>query len=208
MGDTNAPDTDFGPLARADLRERLQDQMERSIRLGASLLLGGAIPLGHGFYYPTTILTDVRPGMPAADEELFGPVAAIIPVRNEEEAITVANNTPYGLGAVVFTERRAHGIDIATRRLEAGMAFVNDYVRSDLTLPFGGIKQSGYGRELGILWPALLRQHQDNLGDLSGRPVVNLAALAHAFLFSSAYPNGSSAYPKRHHAYPLVVHRV
>jgi succinate-semialdehyde dehydrogenase/glutarate-semialdehyde dehydrogenase len=95
------------------------------------------------------VLTDVRAGMPAYDEELFGPVAAIVPVTDETAALAAANNSDYGLGAAVFTRNRSHGRQIAIKELEAGVVFVNDYVRSDPSLPFGGIKQSGYGRELG-----------------------------------------------------------
>ena len=112
------------------------------------LLLGGKIPPGKGSFYPPTILTDVKPGMPAFDEELFGPVAAIISAKDEKEAIELANNSVFGLGAAVFTEDIARGEKIASEQLEAGSCFVNDFVKSDPRLPFGGIKQSGYGREL------------------------------------------------------------
>ncbi|HRI82094.1 MAG TPA: aldehyde dehydrogenase family protein, partial [Opitutaceae bacterium] len=147
-GDPADPQTVLGPLARHDLRDELHGQVQRSIRRGARLLLGGKIPAGPGWFYPPTVLTGVKPGMPAYDEELFGPVAAIIPVRDEAEAVTVANDTPYGLGAAVFSRNRARAREIA-RQLEAGMVFINDFVRSDPSLPFGGIKQSGFGRELG-----------------------------------------------------------
>lgn len=149
QGPPTAPDTDFGPLARSDLRAHLHAQVTRSVRRGARLLLGGAMPRGRGFFYPATVLADVRPGMPAYDEELFGPVAAIITARDENDALAIANDTPYGLGAAIFTRRRARGLRLALRQIEAGMVFVNDYVRSDLTLPFGGVKNSGHGRELG-----------------------------------------------------------
>ena len=105
------------------------------------------MPDGKGAYYPPTVLTDVRKGMPVFDEETFGPVAAIIGVEDEAEAIQVANDSPLGLGAAVFTGDRTRGERVATE-LEAGCCFVNDFVRSDPRLPFGGIKQSGYGREL------------------------------------------------------------
>lgn len=148
LGDPGRENTDIGPMARDDLRRELHAQVARSVRAGARLLLGGKLPDGPGFYYPPTVLADVRPGLPAHDEELFGPVAAIIPVRDEAEAVAVANRSPYGLGAAVFTRNRRRGRAVAAR-LEAGMTFVNDFVRSDPTLPFGGIKESGYGRELG-----------------------------------------------------------
>ena len=141
--------SDLGPMARVDLREELHDQVMRSLEQGARCLLGGEIPGGPGAFYPATILTDVRAGMPAYVEELFGPVAVIIPVEDEEEAIEVANDTVFGLGAAVFTSDVEHGEEIATHRLEAGCCFVNAFVKSDPRLPFGGIKGSGYGRELG-----------------------------------------------------------
>ena len=149
-GDPTTDGIDFGPLARVDLRTELHAQVLKSIRKGARLLLGGMLPAGKGFYYPATILADVRPGMPVHDEELFGPVAAIITAADEAEAIAIANNTSFGLGAAIFTRNRKRGRAIATEQLEAGMVFVNDCVRSDITLPFGGIKQSGYGRELSV----------------------------------------------------------
>lgn len=141
--------TEVGPLARRDLRDELQAQVEASVKRGARLLLGGKVPAGTGNFYPPTVLTDVRRGMPAYAEELFGPVAAVIPVRDEEEAIAVANDSIYGLGAAIFTRDRQRAREIVPR-LEAGMVFINDYVRSDVTLPFGGTKQSGHGRELGV----------------------------------------------------------
>jgi succinate-semialdehyde dehydrogenase/glutarate-semialdehyde dehydrogenase len=150
MGDPLDESSDLGPQARQDLRDALHGQVEESVRKGARLLLGGEIPDRPGAWYPPTVLTDVRPGMPAYDEETFGPVAAIIPVADEEEAIRVANDTVFGLGAAVFTRDVARGEEIATHRLEAGSCFVNDFVRSDPRLPFGGIKESGYGRELGV----------------------------------------------------------
>lgn len=148
MGDPFAEDTVVGPQARHDLRDELHRQVRRSIELGARCLLGGEIPDGPGAFYPPTVLTDVRKGMPAYDEELFGPVAAIIPVKDETEAIHVANDTVFGLGAAVFTRDVERGERIAAQELEAGSCFVNAFVKSDPRLPFGGIKESGYGREL------------------------------------------------------------
>ncbi|MEJ2052754.1 MAG: NAD-dependent succinate-semialdehyde dehydrogenase [Calditrichaceae bacterium] len=148
MGDPLDDDTDIGPQARHDLRDDLHRQVKESIDKGAKCLLGGEIPEGDGAYYPPTVLTNVKPGMPAFDEELFGPVAAIIRVRDEEEAIEFANNSAFGLGAAVFTKDIKKGEKIAAGQLEAGCCFVNAFVKSDPRLPFGGIKQSGYGREL------------------------------------------------------------
>jgi succinate-semialdehyde dehydrogenase / glutarate-semialdehyde dehydrogenase len=139
---------DVGPLARIDLRDDLAAQVSRSMALGARALVGGAAPEGPGAFYPPTVLVDVRRGMPAYDEELFGPVASIIAVANETDAIRVANDSIFGLGAAVFTADASRGARIAAEELEAGSCFVNDFVRSDPRLPFGGTKQSGYGREL------------------------------------------------------------
>ena len=148
MGDPFDEATLLGPLARHDLRDQLHQQVILSIEKGARCLIGGAIPKGSGAFYPPTVLTNVRKGMPAYDEELFGPVAAIISVKDEEEAITVANDSLFGLGAAVFTRDVARGEKIAINELEAGCCFVNAFVKSDPRLPFGGIKESGYGREL------------------------------------------------------------
>ncbi|PWT93005.1 MAG: succinate-semialdehyde dehydrogenase [Acidobacteria bacterium] len=148
MGDPMQDGVDLGPQARHDLRDDLHQQVTRSVELGARLILGGKIPDSKGAYYPPSILTDVKKGMPAYDEELFGPVAAIIPVKNEAEAINVANDSIFGLGAAVFTKDVHRGERIAAERLEAGCCFVNTFVKSDPRLPFGGIKESGYGREL------------------------------------------------------------
>ncbi|HSE42862.1 MAG TPA: NAD-dependent succinate-semialdehyde dehydrogenase [Acidobacteriota bacterium] len=141
---------DLGPQARMDLRNALHRQVVISIEKGARLLLGGQIPELDGAYYPPTVLTDVKKGMPAYDDELFGPVAAIIPVEDEEEAIRVANDSVFGLGAAVFTRDIKRGENIAAEKLEAGACFVNAFVKSDPRLPFGGIKESGYGRELSV----------------------------------------------------------
>lgn len=138
----------LGPLARADLRRVLHGQVERSVAAGARLLLGGRLPDGPGFWYPATVLSEVRPGMPAFDEELFGPVAALCWAKDEEEALALANQSELGLGASVFTADRVRGERIARERLPAGGAFVNALVKSDPRLPFGGIRDSGYGREL------------------------------------------------------------
>ncbi len=148
MGDPLEEGIELGPLARRDLRDGLHDQVERSVAKGAKLLLGGQVPEGPGAFYPPTVLTDVKKGVPIYEEETFGPVAAIIPVKDEAEAIRVANDTSFGLGAAVFTKDRARGERIAATQLQAGSCFVNALVRSDPRLPFGGIKESGYGREL------------------------------------------------------------
>jgi succinate-semialdehyde dehydrogenase/glutarate-semialdehyde dehydrogenase len=139
--------SDIGPLARMDLREQVHQQVQETIRQGAKLLVGGRIPDGPGAYYPPTVLTGVRPGMAAFDEEVFGPVAAIIEANDEIDAITLANQSPFGLGSAVFTNDKPRADRIA-REIEAGSVFVNALVKSDPRLPFGGVKKSGYGREL------------------------------------------------------------
>ena len=148
MGDPLDAATTFGPMAREDLRATLQQQVRESVAKGAVILLGGEIPKRRGFYYPPTILTHVCPGMPAFDDELFGPVISVIIADDETQAIQLANQSKYGLGAAVFTRDLARGEQIATQEIEAGSCFVNDYVTSDPRIPFGGIKQSGFGREL------------------------------------------------------------
>ncbi|MFN3486814.1 MAG: aldehyde dehydrogenase family protein, partial [Planctomycetota bacterium] len=140
---------EVGPLARRDLRDELHRQVVDSVARGARLLLGGQVPPGAGAFYPPTVLSEVRRGMPAWTEELFGPVAAVIGARDEEEAIRIANDSPVGLGAAVFSRDLERAEGLAVRELEAGCVFVNAQVRSDPRLPFGGVKESGYGRELG-----------------------------------------------------------
>jgi succinate-semialdehyde dehydrogenase/glutarate-semialdehyde dehydrogenase len=150
MGDPLDPETTVGPQARMDLRDDLHRQVEESLEAGARLAMGGIVPPGPGAFYPPTVLTAVEKGMPAFDEEVFGPVAAVIEVDGEDEAVEVANDSIFGLGAAVFTRDGDRGESVA-RRIEAGNVFVNSLVASDPRLPFGGIKQSGYGRELADL---------------------------------------------------------
>jgi succinate-semialdehyde dehydrogenase/glutarate-semialdehyde dehydrogenase len=151
MGDPMDPGTVIGPMARVDLRDALHDQVQRSVEAGATLVLGGEVPERPGAWYPPTVLTNVGPGMAAYEEELFGPVAVVIPVKDTAEAVTVANDTRFGLGASVYTRDERLGERIASELLEAGNCFVNGIVKSDPRLPFGGIKESGYGRELSPL---------------------------------------------------------
>lgn len=148
QGSPRDPATRIGPMARVDLRDRLHLQVVRSVAMGARLEAGGEVPPGPGAWYPPTLLTEVARGMPAYAEELFGPVAVVIPARNEDEAVRIANDTAFGLGASVFTSDRKRGEEIARERLQAGSCFVNRAVESVPSLPFGGIKESGYGREL------------------------------------------------------------
>ena len=146
MGDPMDVGTDLGPIARADLRDTLHDQVVRSVEQGARLVCGGAPADGPGWFYPPTILAEVTPEMPAFREELFGPVACLVRADDVEHALALAADTRFGLGAAIWTERE-RGIELA-RRLPAGCVAVNGFVKSDPRLPFGGIKESGYGREL------------------------------------------------------------
>jgi len=147
-GDPFDEDVNIGPMVNIWSRDEVHEQVTASIEKGADLLVGGIIPDVEGAFYPATLLDNVRPGMPAFDDEIFGPVASIISVNNEKEAIQLANQTSFGLGGAVFTKNIESGEKIAANDIEAGCCFVNDFVRSDPRLPFGGIKESGYGREL------------------------------------------------------------
>jgi succinate-semialdehyde dehydrogenase / glutarate-semialdehyde dehydrogenase len=148
MGDPLQAGVDLGPQARKDLRDDLHAQVQASVAKGARPVLGCEVPAGKGAYYPPSVLADVKPGMPAFDDELFGPVAALVGAKDEDDAVRLANQSPFGLGAAVFTRDAARGERLAAERLEAGCCFVNASVKSDPRLPFGGIKESGYGREL------------------------------------------------------------
>jgi succinate-semialdehyde dehydrogenase/glutarate-semialdehyde dehydrogenase len=147
VGDPLDPTTQVGPQARLDLRANLHRQVQDSVQRGARLILGGALPAGPGAFYPPTVLVAVTPGMPAFDEETFGPVAAVIRAKDEADAIRLANASRYGLGASVWTADAKRGERVA-REIDAGSVFVNALVKSDPRLPFGGVKRSGYGREL------------------------------------------------------------
>ncbi|KYH27203.1 lactaldehyde dehydrogenase [Halalkalicoccus paucihalophilus] len=147
MGDPKDESTDIGPQAREDLVEDVHDQVERSVEAGARLRTGGERPDEEGNFYPPTVLTEVPRDAAAATEEVFGPAAAVFRVESEEEAIEVANDTDFGLGASLWTEDLDRGERLA-RRVEAGCVFVNELVKSDPRIPFGGVKNSGYGREL------------------------------------------------------------
>jgi succinate-semialdehyde dehydrogenase/glutarate-semialdehyde dehydrogenase len=147
MGDPFREGTEVGPIAREDLRDLVHAQVQRSVEAGAELLCGGQVPNAPGWYYPPTVLSGVKPGMPAYSEEIFGPVATIIEVADDEETIAIANDSEFGLGSAVFSQDTDRALGIA-RRLEAGSCFINSMVKSDPRLPFGGVKKSGYGREL------------------------------------------------------------
>ena len=148
MGDPRDPATTVGPMARGDLRDALHDQVLRSVGHGARCVLGGRVPDRPGWFYPPTLLLDVAPGMPAWDEELFGPVLPVRVVEDEEEALIAANDSAYSLGASVWTEDADRGRRFAAE-VNAGCVFVNGLVKSDARLPFGGSRDSGWGKELG-----------------------------------------------------------
>ena len=149
-GDPFAPDTTYGPLANKSFKDELHNQVLKSIQLGAVNILGGNDNFKDLPLYLPTVLTNVSPKMPAYDDELFGPVASVIKAKDERDAIRIANDTNFGLGAAIFTQDIEKGLYIAQNEIEAGCCFVNDFVKSDPRLHFGGIKQSGYGRELSL----------------------------------------------------------
>ena len=147
-GDPKDAGTRLGPLQSVKARDEVDEQVKRSVAGGARLLLGGEVPRQPGAWYPATVLSNVASGQPAYDEEIFGPVAAIISASSEIDAIRIVNGTSFGLGGGVLTRNLVRGERIAAEELDCGLAFVNQYVRSDARLPFGGVKESGYGREL------------------------------------------------------------
>jgi succinate-semialdehyde dehydrogenase/glutarate-semialdehyde dehydrogenase len=149
MGDPAKAGTRLGPMVSVKARDEIHKQVEGSVANGAKLRLGGRVPDRPGAWYPATVLTDVRPGQPAHDEEVFGPVAAVIAAEDEADAIRIANDSEFGLGSGVMTADLDRGRRIAAEELEAGMSFVNENVRSDPRTAFGGVKHSGYGRECG-----------------------------------------------------------
>lgn len=149
MGDPNAADTDLGPMAREDLRDKLHDQVTQSLEKGASKVLGCEIPDTTGYFYPASILENVSPGMPAYDDELFGPVATLIKVKDDDEAMQIANDSRYGLGGGIFSKDTQRAIELAKYHFDTGMVNINGYALAQPNLPFGGAKDSGYGREHG-----------------------------------------------------------
>ena len=147
MADPRQEGAKLGPMQSVKARDEIHEQVSESIRHGARLLLGGKVPDGPGAWYPATVLTNVLPGQPAHDAEVFGPVAAIIVANDERDAIRIANDSAFGLGSGVLTGDPNRGRRIAAQELDAGLSFVNENVRSDPRMPFGGVKHSGYGRE-------------------------------------------------------------
>lgn len=148
MGDPLNVDTRLAPLAKREQRDEVHRQVMKTLEQGARLLLGGSIPEKVGFYYPATLLSGVKPGMEAFEKEVFGPVISLVQVANLEQAIVMANQSNYGLSAAIFTKDIKKGEQIAREQIQVGTCAVNALVSSDPCLPFGGIKNSGYGREL------------------------------------------------------------
>ena len=148
-GDPTNRDTAMGPLARKDLREELHDQVERSVQKGAEILLGGEMPKGKGFFYPATVLENVQPGQPAYEEEFFGPVASLIKAKDEKDAMRIANDSRFGLGGGIFTKDVDKAVQLAKNHFDTGMVFINSSGSNEPSMPFGGVKDSGYGREHG-----------------------------------------------------------
>ncbi len=141
--------SDLGPLARSDLREKLHEQVKESVTKGATIAIGGKLPDGKGNYYPATILENVKAGQPAYDDELFGPVAALIRAKDQDDALRIANSSRYGLGGAIFSKDEDKAIRLASEQFDTGMIYINGFGLANPALPFGGVKNSGYGREHG-----------------------------------------------------------
>ena len=148
-GDPTKEDSDIGPMAREDLRDQLHEQVEKSVEKGAKVLCGGKKADGEGFFYPATVLADLEPGMPAYDDELFGPVASLIKAKNAEDAIRIANSSRFGLGGGIFSKNEEKAKELAKYHFDTGMVFINSFGLAKPNMPFGGVKDSGYGREHG-----------------------------------------------------------
>lgn len=148
-GDPTSDDSDIGPMARKDLREELHEQVEESVKKGAKILCGGKIPEGDGYFYPATVLDELKPGMPAYDDELFGPVASLIRAEDADDAMRIANDSRFGLGGGIFSKDEEKAKDLAKYHFDTGMVFINSFGLAKPNMPFGGVKDSGYGREHG-----------------------------------------------------------
>ncbi|WP_375261619.1 NAD-dependent succinate-semialdehyde dehydrogenase [Palleronia sp.] len=149
MGDPTDENTGLGPVARVDLRDTLHEQVQESIKNGARVLTGGEVPDRVGAWYPATVLVDVKPGQPAYDDELFGPVASIIKAKDDEDAMRIANDSRYGLGGGIFSKDEAKARKLASDQFDTGMISINGFNIAIPNMPFGGVKNSGYGREHG-----------------------------------------------------------
>ncbi len=149
LGDPMDDNTDLGPMAREDLREKIHQQVQESVDAGANVVIGGEIPEQTGFFYPATLIENLSPGMPAYDDELFGPVASLIKAKDNEDAMRIANDSRYGLGGGIFSKDEKKAIELAKMHFDTGMVNINGYGLAQPNLPFGGVKDSGYGREHG-----------------------------------------------------------
>ncbi|SEW40551.1 succinate-semialdehyde dehydrogenase / glutarate-semialdehyde dehydrogenase [Cognatiyoonia koreensis] len=149
MGDPTKEDTQLGPLSSHDQFDTVKDQVDESVKKGAKVLCGGTAPDGPGAYYPATVLAELAPGMPAYDDEIFGPVASIIRAKDDEEAMRIANESRYGLGGGIFCKDEDHALRLARDHFDTGMVRINSFGAADPNMPFGGVKDSGYGREHG-----------------------------------------------------------
>lgn len=149
MGNPTEEDSDIGPMAREDLREKLHEQVQKSVEKGAKVLVGGKMPEGEGFFYPGTILENLEPGQPAYDDELFGPVASLIRASDNEDAMRIANSSRFGLGGGIFSKDEKKAFELAKKHFDTGMVFINSFGLAQPNMPFGGVKNSGYGREHG-----------------------------------------------------------
>ena len=150
-GDPTANDFDMGPMARKDLRETMHDQVKESVKNGAEILCGGEIPEGRGYFYPATVLEAVKPGQPAYDDEIFGPVASLIKAKDEQDAMRIANDSRFGLGGGIFSKDVEKAQELAEKHFNTGMVFINTFGLAKPEMPFGGVKESGFGREHGGL---------------------------------------------------------
>ena len=148
-GDPMDDSSDLGPLARKDLQEKLHAQVEESVNKGATISVGGKLPEGKGSFYPATILENVEKGQPAYDDELFGPVASLIRAKDQDDALRIANDSRYGLGGAIFSKDEDKAIRLANEQFDTGMVYINGYGLANPALPFGGVKNSGHGREHG-----------------------------------------------------------
>ena len=149
MGDPMDEDTKLGPLSSQEQFESVRDQVKESVEKGAEVLCGGEVPDRTGAYYPATVLAEVKPGMPAYDDEIFGPVASVIRAKDDEDAMRIANDSRYGLGGGIFCTDEEHALRLARDEFDTGMVRINNFGAADPNMPFGGVKNSGYGREHG-----------------------------------------------------------
>jgi len=148
-GDPTKKETAMGPMVTEEMREKLHKQLQESVEKGAEILTGGKLPKGKGFYYPATVLGNVQPGQPAYEEEFFGPVASLIKAKDNEDAMRIANDSRFGLGGGIFSKDEKKAIELAQKHFDTGMVFINSFGLADPSMPFGGVKDSGYGREHG-----------------------------------------------------------